>query len=259
MFYAQENYIREKIRSKKKISAAWAQAGSNITAEILAEAGFDAIVIDLEHGAGDVPVLISQIQAMKGLNAVPIVRAPWNDFVQIKRILDAGAMGLLVPYVNTKEEAERVVQSSHYPQDGIRGVAGSARAAHYGNGSMRYLSTANKEVFLMVAIETGTGVGNLEQIVNVDGIDGIFIGPNDLASDLGYLCDPSQPEVQQTIKRIEEIVIPSDKILATVSSSFEDAQAKFDRGYDMLMLMSDTTSLSKTARELINRFQALYM
>ena len=117
------NLIKEKIKNKQKISAAWVQAGSNITAEILSEAGFDALLIDLEHGAGDIPTLITQIQAMKGEKAVPIVRTTWNDFVQIKRILDSGASGLLIPHVNTKEEAVKAVEAARYPNSGIRGVA----------------------------------------------------------------------------------------------------------------------------------------
>jgi 2-keto-3-deoxy-L-rhamnonate aldolase RhmA len=248
------NYIKDKVKNKEKIAAAWAQAGSNITAEILAEAGFDVVIIDHEHGPGDIPTLITQIQALKGEKAVPFVRAPWNDFVQIKRILDAGAYGLLIPYINTKQEAEEAVKAVRYPTAGIRGVAGSVRAAHYGNDPMKYISTANKEIFVMVAVETYEAVSNIEELISVEGIDGIFIGPTDLSSSMGHLGDPSVPEVQEAIRQIETVVIPSGVSLSTISGSFEDAKQKFERGYDMITLMSDTSTLSKIACGLIQQF-----
>ena len=105
------NFVKKLFGEGKRATAAWAQAGSNITTEILGEAGFDVVLIDMEHGPGDIPTLVAQIQSLKGLPAVPFVRAPWNDFVAIKRILDAGAFGLLVPYVNTADEAKAAVRA----------------------------------------------------------------------------------------------------------------------------------------------------
>ena len=258
MQYTNKNYLKEVLKTKGKASAAWAQAASNITTEILGEAGFDVVFIDMEHAPGDIQTLITQIHALKGLDTVPLVRATWNDFVLIKRILDAGAYGLLVPYVNTVEEAEEVVKAVRYPTAGIRGVAGSPRAAHYTNNSMDYMNAANNEIFVMVAVETMTAVENLEEIVKIDGIDGIFIGPNDLASSMGYLCNPKVPKVQDTIKRIENIVLPTGKTLATTSGSFEDAKAKYERGYGIITLMSDTSSMSKFARGLVDQFKGAF-
>lgn len=258
MQYTHENYVKRALKEKKKVTAAWAQAGSNITTEILGEAGFDVLFIDMEHGPGDIQTLITQIHALKGLNTIPLVRAPWNDFVQIKRILDAGAYGLLVPYVNTKQEAEQVVQAVRYPTQGIRGVAGSPRAAHYGNNSIEYLQSAADAIFVMVAVETMTAVENLPEIVQVDGIDGIFTGPVDLASSMGYLGNPKADEVQETIRKIESIVIPTGKTLSTTSGSFEDAEQKYKRGYGMVTLMSDTVSLGKLARGLVQQFHQVF-
>ncbi len=248
------NLIKEKVKNKKKVSAAWAQAGSNITTEIMAEAGFDMIIVDLEHGPGDIKTLINQIQSMKGEKTVPFARTSWNDFVQIKRILDAGTYGLLVPYINNRQEAEQVVQAVRYPTAGIRGVAGSVRAAHYGNNPMEYIRTANDNIFVMIAVETSEAVNNIFDLIAVEGIDGIFIGPTDLSSSMGYLGDPSAEEVQAAIRQIEKVVIPSSLALATISSSFEDAKNKFERGYDIITLMSDTSTLSKTACELVRQF-----
>ncbi|MDA3938125.1 MAG: aldolase/citrate lyase family protein [Spirochaetia bacterium] len=253
-----ENYVKRLMKEGKKVTAAWAQAGSSITAEILGESGFDAVMIDLEHGPGDIMTLIHQIQGLKGQPAIPFVRAPWNDFVQIKKILDAGTFGLLVPYVNTAEEAEAAVRAVRYPVEGIRGVAGSPRAPHYGNNSLEYMKKANDEIFLMTAVETPEAVANLDEILRVKGLDGIFIGPMDLATSMGHFGDPSHPDVQKVIREVEAKVALSDKILSTVAGNWEDAEAKYGRGYQILLLMSDTLTLGKVARGLVQQFKEAF-
>ncbi|MBD3307193.1 2,4-dihydroxyhept-2-ene-1,7-dioic acid aldolase [candidate division KSB3 bacterium] len=254
MLLTNQNYLKPLLRDGKKVIGAWAQAASNITAEILADAGFDLVMVDLEHGPGDILTLITQIQAMKGHQAVPFARAPWNDFVQIKRILDAGVYGLLVPYVNTKAQALEAVNAVKYPTEGIRGVAGSPRAGHYGNNSLEYINIANDEIILLTAIETPQAVQNLDEILEVDAIDGIFIGPMDLSTNMGHMGNPKHPEVVETIALIERKVQARQKFLATIAGSWEDAQQKYARGYQILLTLSDTTSLSKIARERVAEF-----
>ncbi len=256
MIEKNRNWVRAALQEGKKISGAWLQSGSPITAEIMAEAGYDALMVDLEHGPGDIMSTILQIHAMKGEIAVPFSRAPWNDFVQIKRILDAGVYGLLVPYVNTKEEVEAAVSAVSYPKEGIRGVAGSPRAAHYGNKSMEYLSTANDEVYLMTAVETPDAVANLDAILTVDRLDGIFIGPMDLATNMGHFGNPKHPEVQAAIKTVEEKVFAAGKVLSTVAGTWEDAKAKYDKGYQMVFFFSDTTALGAAARTRLAEFKS---
>ncbi len=256
MLEKNRNWVRSALKEGMRISGAWLQSGSPITAEIMAEAGYDALMIDLEHGPGDIYSTILQIQAMKGERAVPFSRAPWNDFVQIKRILDAGVYGLLVPYVNTREEAEAAVAAISYPKEGIRGVAGSPRAAHYGNRSMEYLSAANSEIFLMTAVETPTAVANLDEILRVERLDGIFIGPMDLATNMGHFGDPKHPDVQAAIGEVEQKVFASGKVLSTVAGTWEDAKGKYERGYRMVFFFSDTTALGAAARERVAQFSA---
>ena len=249
------NPAADALRAGKKVSCAWLQAASPVTAEILAEAGFDVLLVDLEHGPGDIMTLVSQIQAMKGEKAVPFVRAPWNDFVIIKRILDAGAYGLIVPYVSTKQEAEAAVRAAKYPPDGIRGIAGSTRAAHFGCGSLEYFDTANRDVFVFVQAETPESVKNMDEILSVPGIDGIFIGPMDLATTHGYRGKPGTPVMQEIIAGLEKKILAKGKALATVCSDFADAKAKYDRGYSMITLISDTLALAKIAREEAGKFR----
>jgi 2-dehydro-3-deoxyglucarate aldolase/4-hydroxy-2-oxoheptanedioate aldolase len=253
-----ENVLKTKLKAGKKTIGAWAQLASPFTAEILSSAGFDWLMLDMEHGPGDILSLISQVQAMKSSDSVPLVRAPWNDFVVIKRILDAGAQGVLIPYINNRAETEQAVKACKYPLDGIRGVAGSPRAAGYGQNIGNYLQRANDEIFIMIAIETPEAVSNLDEILQVNGLDGVFIGPMDLASSMGYFGDPSQPEVQAEIKKIETKVLAAGKVLATTTGTWEQAQKLFERGYQMLMLMADGVSLATLATQKVNQFREQY-
>ena len=253
-----QNPLKRLLRQGKKTAGAWVQTGSPVTAEIMAEAGFDLIMLDLEHGPGDNMTLLQICQAISGTGAVAMVRAAWNDFVQIKRILDAGAYGVLIPYVDTREEAEAAVKACKYPPEGVRGVAGSPRAAGYGRNRGDYLGRANDELLVLTAVETEEAVENLDEILAVPGLDGIFIGPMDLASSLGHFGDPGQSVVQAVIRKIEKKVIKAGKFLSSLCSSWEAASAMYGRGYHMLMLMADGIALSETASEKIRRFREAF-
>jgi 2-dehydro-3-deoxyglucarate aldolase/4-hydroxy-2-oxoheptanedioate aldolase len=253
-----KNILKTKIKAGKKTVGAWVQIASPFTAEILSSAGFDWLMLDMEHGPGDILTLVSQVHAMKGTESVPLVRTPWNDFVAIKRILDAGTQGVLVPYVNTKAEAEQAVKACKYPLEGIRGVAGSPRAPGYGQNLGQYLQRANNEIFIMTAVETPEAVANLEEILQVEGLDGIFIGPMDLASSMGHFGDPSQPDVQEAIHAIESKVLAAGKVLSTTTGTWDSAKILFERGYQMLMLMADGVSLAKLATQKVTEFRRHY-
>ena len=253
-----ENRAKRLLQEGKKISAAWAQIANPLSTEILCRAGFDLLILDMEHGPNDIPSLLAQIQAMNGYPTVPIVRAPWNDFVMIKRILDIGAYGVLVPYINTKEEAEQAVAACKYPPEGIRGLAGSTRAAGFGQNSLQYFSKANDEILIIAQVETEQSVDNIDEILEVSGIDGIFIGPMDLATNMGHLSDPSQPDVQKTIKAVAEKVLKSRKFLCTISKDWNQAKSLLDQGYQMVTLMSDAVGLAALASEKVVSFREAF-
>jgi len=253
-----ENILKTKLNAGKKTAGAWVQTASPFTAEILSSAGFDWLMLDMEHGPGDILTLVSQVHGMKGSGSVPLVRTPWNDFVAIKRILDAGAQGVLIPYVNSRAEAEQAVKACKYPLEGIRGVAGSPRAPGYGQNIGNYLQRANDEIFIMIAVETPKAAENLDEILQADGLDGVFIGPMDLASSMGYFGDPSQPEVQDAIQGIETKVLEAGKVLATTTGTWDQAKQLYTRGYQMLMLMADGVSLAKQAKEIVSQFHEEY-
>jgi 2-keto-3-deoxy-L-rhamnonate aldolase RhmA len=253
-----QNPIKQKLQAAQKTTGAWVQTGSPVTAEIMSQAGFDWLMIDMEHAPVDFMTLVNQMQAMATGNAIPLVRAPWNDFVTIKRILDAGAYGVLVPYVNNRAEAEAAVKACKYPPHGVRGTAGSPRAAGYGQNVGNYLPYANDEILILIAAETVEAVGNLDEILAVPGLDGIFIGPMDLSASMGHMGNPGHPDVQAVIETIEQKTLAAGKVLATIAGSWEQAQARYEKGYQMIMLMADGVAIGKMAGTLVGQFRAAY-
>lgn len=255
-----ENRVKQLVKAGKKTAGAWAQLCSPLAAECLARGGFDWILIDMEHAQGDMQTLIGQFHAIAaaGTGAVPFVRVPWNDLVWIKRILDAGAYGLMIPYVNTKEEAVRAIQACKYPPQGIRGIAGSIRAAGFGRDSAGYLKRANDELFIMLQVETPQAVENLEAIASVPGVDALFIGPMDLSTSMGFFLNPAAPEVQKVIATAEAKAKKLGMPLGTISGSWEQAKALYDRGYQLITLTSDSALVMRIAAETAAKFREVF-
>lgn len=191
-------HFKQALRGRTPLLGLWSGLCSPIAVEILAEAGFDWIVLDGEHAPMDVSGTVGLLQAMKGGTATPVVRVPWNDPVTIKRFLDIGAETLLVPFIETADQARAAVTAMRYPPEGIRGVAGRHRASRYGR-CVNYLQEANDGLCLIVQIESAKALSNLAEIVAVDGVDGVFIGPSDLAASLGFLGRPDHATVQDRI------------------------------------------------------------
>lgn len=176
----------------------WVTLPGSDNAEALAGCGFDWLLIDTEHSTVSLDTVKSMLQAVAPYPVSAVVRPGWNDAVEIKRILDAGAQSILVPYVQNAEEAARAVAAVRYPPKGIRGVAGITRATRYGLVE-GYTARADSEICLLVQVETAEALGHIEAIAAVDGVDGIFIGPADLATSMGYPGNPSAPEVRAAI------------------------------------------------------------
>jgi len=235
------NPVKQKLREGRKTCGAFLQTLSPVAAEILAQAGFDWLIVDLEHTPGSYENLQSQLQAMSGTD-----------------VLDTGVMGVLIPYVNTAEEAAAGVAACKYPPMGVRGVAGSPRAAGYTGNTMPYLESANDDTVVMVAVETLDAVNNLDDILTVDGLDGIFVGPMDLASSMGHLGNPGHPEAQEQIAIIEKKVLASDKFLGTVATSWDKAVSCYENGYQWLILMQDGAALHQAGTKAVAAFRDAY-
>jgi len=199
-----KNRVKELWREGKAAIGTWLVLGSPITAEIIAHMEFDWVVVDTEHGSIDIGTTQSIIQAISATDTVPIVRVPWNDPMLIKRALDAGAYGLVIPMVNSREEAIRAVKAARYPPAGIRSYGGP-RARLY--GGLDYFEHANEEIALIVQIEHIDAVNRIDEILSAEGVDAFFIGPSDLAISMGL-----KPGMDQTDPRHVEAV---SKVLAS--------------------------------------------
>ncbi len=232
----------------------WSAIASSMVAEAISTAGFDWIVLDMEHGPNELPDLVTQLQAMKGGTASPVVRVPWNDFVVIKRVLDIGAQSLLVPYVQNADEARQAVAAIRYPMAGIRGVAGTSRATGYG-AIKDYATKAAGELCLLLQVETAEAMGRLEDIASVDGVDGVFIGPADLSASMGHLGNINAPEVQDAIRgaasRLKAIGKPSG-ILALGEA---DIRRSMDWGFDFIAVGVDMGIIARGAEALAAKYK----
>jgi 4-hydroxy-2-oxoheptanedioate aldolase len=232
----------------------WSALASPIAADILAGAGFDWIVIDGEHAPNDISTLLPQLQAMRGGTAEPVFRVPWNELVIIKRALDVGARSLLVPFVQNAEEARRAVAAARYPPLGIRGVAVVMRATDYGR-VQNYHRNAHLDTCILVQVETRAALREIEAIAAVDGVDGVFIGPSDLAADLGHLGNPKHPEVQAAIQDAAQRIRATGKSAGTLASNADDVEALFELGFNFTAAGSDVSFLARGAENLAARFK----
>src|SRR5918993_5089544 len=194
-----QNPFKRAIKAGRLQVGLWSSLSSHVTVEVLAGAGFDWLLLDTEHSPNELPMVHGQLQAMVGGTAHPVVRPPWNDAVVIKRFLDVGVQSFLVPYVQDEAEAKAAVAATRYPPKGVRGVATASRASRFGRVK-DYFARAEEGLCVIVQLESRRALRNLEAIAGVDGVDGLFIGPSDLAADLGHLGNPGHPEVQRAIE-----------------------------------------------------------
>ena len=177
----------------------WLMSGAPATAEALGYAGFDFVVVDMEHVPIDTPQMIEILRTVAGTPASAITRVPWNDMVMVKRALDAGAQSLMFPYVQNADEARRAVAYTRYPPEGVRGVAAMHRASRYSTVP-NYLKLAAEEIAVIVQIENLAAFDQLEAIAGVPGVDSIFVGPGDLSASMGFLGDIASAPVQEKLK-----------------------------------------------------------
>ena len=232
----------------------WTSLGTGLAAEVLGGAGFDWLLIDTEHSPTEVPMVVDQLRTLEAFPATtPIVRPAWNDLVLIKRILDLGVQTLLVPYVQDAEEARRAVAATRYPPEGVRGIAANIRANRYGR-IKDYHGQANREMCVLVQLETRRALSELEAIAAVDGVDGLFIGPSDLAGDLGYLGNNRHPEAVAVFADACARAKKAGKPIGILAPVEEDARRYLEMGFGYVAVGSDIGVLRGAAEALRARF-----
>jgi 4-hydroxy-2-oxoheptanedioate aldolase len=232
----------------------WSSLCSNIAAEVVADSGFDWILLDGEHSPNEVPSVMAQLQALAGGTATPVVRPAWNDAVMVKRMLDIGAQSILVPYVQNADEAQRAVASVRYPPAGIRGVAAATRASRYGRVN-NYLKSADAEICLLVQVETRAALTQLEAIAKVDGVDGVFIGPSDLAASMGHIGNPAHAEVQAALEDAVKRLKAVGKAAGILTLNEDEARRYIGWGYLFVAVGSDIGLLRRGADTLAKKFK----
>lgn len=234
----------------------WLGLANSYTAELLAGAGFDWLLIDAEHAPNDLQTILGQLQAIAPYPSHPIVRPPWPDAVRIKQILDLGAQTILAPMVETGEQAAEVVSATRYPPQGIRGVGSALARASGFNRMPQYLQTANDETCVLIQIETPKGVENLDDILATEGVDGVFIGPSDLSASMGYIGNPGHPEVQKVIEESIAKIVAAGKAPGILIADQALAQRYIELGALFVGVGTDTGLLMKSSNDLAAKFKA---
>jgi len=243
-----ENSFKKRLLAGEPCYGCWLHLCSPVAAEVLALAGYDAMIIDHEHGPGD---LVGAIQIMQGMSATPaspILRVPWNDPVALKRALDTGPEGVMIPSINSADHAKAAVAACRYPPDGKRGAAyGLVRASDYGMAAKDYFENVQDNLLFICQIETAEAVDAIPEIAAVDGVDMLFIGPIDLSGSIGKLGRFDDAAVIALRERAEDAIKASGKLLGGLAVPNLSIADMTVRGYDFVTAASDITLLRDAA------------
>jgi 2-dehydro-3-deoxyglucarate aldolase/4-hydroxy-2-oxoheptanedioate aldolase len=243
-----KNRFKARLANKEKLVGSWLMSGSPAIAEAMGCVGFDYLVLDMEHVPIDVPQAFAMLQAIEATGTPVLARLPWNDLVLVKKILDAGAQSILLPFVQNADEARLAASYAHYPPQGVRGVAGVHRASRWGT-VRNYLKEADAEIMVSVQLETMGAVEKIEEIAAVDGIDGLFIGPADLAASMGLLGDMNNARVQEALERGAKFCNRIGKPIGIVAGTPEMCKRYVEYGFDHVAVGVDVAMLVSRATE----------
>jgi 4-hydroxy-2-oxoheptanedioate aldolase len=218
---APQNHLKRRLAAGETTFGCWLGMADPYAAEMAATCGFDWLLIDGEHAPNDLRSMLAQLQVIEPSPSLPVVRLRDDDPARIKQALDAGAQSLLIPMIETADQAERAVKATRYPPEGIRGVGSSLARASRFSAIPDYLKTANDQICLILQIESRAGLAALDDILALPGIDCVFIGPSDLAADMGHLGNASHPEVRGAVMDALSRIAASGKAAGVLST--EDA------------------------------------
>jgi 4-hydroxy-2-oxoheptanedioate aldolase len=247
--------FRERIaQSARPLAGMWVCSGSPLVAEICAGAGLDWLLIDTEHSPNGLESTLAQLQAVEGYPVTTVVRAPVGDVVVVKQLLDLGAQNLLIPMVSSADQAREMVAAVRYPPRGVRGVGSAlARAARW-NRVEDYLRDADGHVSLYVQIETAAGVEAAGDIAAVDGVDGVFVGPSDLAASMGLLGEQAHPDVEASVTRTFDAVRGAGTPVGVNAFDPELADRYLGAGASFILVGADVSLLARGSEALASRF-----
>lgn len=250
-------FIRERALNGELMFGVGANLASSMTVELIGRAGFDWTWIDLEHGVGDHSEYVHQVQAAAIHDAAPVVRIAWNEAPRFKRVLDQGAAGIMVPYVNTAEEARAAAAAMRYPPDGVRGVAMSNRACGFGPGFKDYFAKANDNLLTVAQIETGEAVENAADIAAVEGIDVLFVGPLDLSVSLGVPMEFNHPDCVAARAKVAAACRKHGKAAGILIPNLDWLSDWVSEGYTFFVVGSDGGLVAKGLSDIKARCDAI--
>lgn len=250
------NTFKQALKNGDHLIGCWSSFAEAVTAEIMGTAGFDWLVIDGEHAPNDIRSIRDQLIALAASPTHPVVRIPVGDTALIKMVLDAGAQTILVPMVESAEQARDLVRACRYPPQGVRGVGAMAsRATQYGT-VQDYIQTADDQICLLLQVENRAGIAALDAIAQVKGVDGVFIGPSDLSTDMGFQGNSAAPEVQAVIADAMKRIVAAGKAPGILGVTDEASQAYKDMGAQFQAVGIDVMLLTQAARALAARWKA---
>ncbi|MCF6433783.1 HpcH/HpaI aldolase/citrate lyase family protein [Leisingera sp. MMG026] len=253
---APKNTFKQALSQGKRQIGCWMSFADGQIAEIMGTCGFDWLVIDGEHAPNDIRSIRDQLIALAASPSHPVVRVPVGETWMIKQVLDAGAQTVLVPIVESAEQARELVRACHYPPKGVRGVgATAARATMFGKVT-QYMQTADQEICLLVQVENRAGMAALDEILQVEGIDGVFIGPADLSTDMGHQGNSAHPEVRAAIADAITRIKAAGIAPGILGTTDEATQAYADMGAQFLAVGIDVMVLARNARDLAAKWKA---
>jgi 4-hydroxy-2-oxoheptanedioate aldolase len=252
---APHNPFKQALKDGKTVFGCWLGLADTYSAEIMGAAGFDWLVIDGEHAPNDLRSILGQLQVLEASSSHAVVRVPIGETYLIKQVLDAGAQTVLVPMVDNADQARKLVRDVSYPPHGDRGVGYALGRASRFSQITYYGLTANDEICLLVQVESVAGLGNLEDILAVEGIDGVFIGPADLAADMGHMGNAAHPDVQTAIMTALSKIDASGKAAGILSTNDEMTNAAIKAGARFVAVGADVLLLGHTAQALAKKWR----
>ena len=248
------NYFKKKLKTEQQIGL-WVGLADAYGTEIAANAGYDWLLIDGEHAPSDLRTTLSQLQSIAAYPSQAVVRPPIGSVQLIKQLLDIGAQTLLIPMVETVEQAQLMVKAVRYPPEGIRGVGAALARATRWNSIPDYYATAHENICLLIQIESVEGIKNLDEILKIDGIDGVFIGAVDLSATMGYQGNPNHPEVQKTVIDAIQRIRKAGKAAGILSTQHDVTQKYIELGTEFVAVGVDTSVLMNSLRELLSKYK----
>jgi 4-hydroxy-2-oxoheptanedioate aldolase len=252
---APKNTFKAALAEGRSQIGLWLALANSYTAEICSGADYDWLLIDAEHAPNDIPLVMSQLQALAASGVQAVVRPPIGETWLVKQILDIGAQTILVPMVESADQARAMVRAMRYPPHGVRGVGAALARASGFNRIPDYLQTANDETCLLLQIESRAGIAALDEIAATEGVDGVFVGPADLAADMGFLGRPGAPEVQEAVEAALARIKSHGKAAGILTSDQTLARRYLELGATFVAIGSDVGLLTGAASRLLTEFR----